>query len=235
VSAPLVGIVGYHLVLGRVTGWRQGAYAVPENYVDSVRRAGGLPVVVDPKDVDLDRFAAIVLVGGGDIDPGAYGGPPHDAIYMVDPDRDNAEFALTHEVIHRGIPTLAICRGIQVLNIAFGGTLHPHVPDLDGVGNHGIPGGEPAEHDVKLDPGSLIAKAAGADLISVSSHHHQAVDCVGDGLAVVGRAPDGLIEALELANANSWLVAVQWHPEDTAAVDASNQGLFDGLVQAAVK
>jgi putative glutamine amidotransferase len=231
VRAPLVAIAGYHLDPGRVTRWRQGAYAVPDAYVDAIRRAGGLPAVIYPPDVDLDRTDALLMVGGGDIDPAAYGGAPHDKVYGVDTQRDVDEISLLRGALDRGLPVLAVCRGIQIANVAFGGTLHAHVPDLPGAGSHGVPGGEPGLHDVKLEPDSAVALACGGDIARASCHHHQSVDEVGTGLVVTGRASDGVVEALELADqARSWLVAVQWHPEDTAADDPAQQGLFDTLV-----
>jgi len=120
-----------------------------------------------------------------------------------------------------------------VVNVAHGGTLHEHVPDVEGAGVHGEPtSGDPVEHDVKLQPGSRVAAAARADVVAASSHHHQAVDRVGDGLVATGWTDDCLVEAVEL-DGDGWLVAVQWHPEETAAADAAQQGLFDELVRRA--
>jgi putative glutamine amidotransferase len=233
----MVSVVGYHLDAGRVTRWRHGAYAVPDAYVDAVRRAGGLPAVIHPADVDLDRTDALLLVGGGDIDPARYGGADDAAVYGVEPERDDAEIRLLRAAIERGIPTLAICRGIQIATVAFGGSLIVDIPSAGTYGEHGVPGGDATEHHVRLAPGSRIAAACGATSVTASCHHHQAVDRVGDALVATGWAGDGLVEALEY-DGDAWMVAVQWHPEDTAATDAAQQGLFDALlaaVQAAVK
>jgi putative glutamine amidotransferase len=234
----MVAIVGHYLPAERIERWRFGGYAVPEGYVDSVRRAGGRPVVIHPRDLlplddALAVFGAVVIVGGGDVDPDCYAEPTHQATYGVERDRDDVELDLARFVVDRDIPTLAICRGIQVVNVAFGGTLHQHIADLDSVEPHGQPGGGPPRlHDVKLDPGSAVAEACGADVVRASCTHHQSVDRVGDGLTVTARAADGIVEALEIGR----LIAVQWHPETTADGDPAQQRLFDALVaQAAVK
>src|SRR5262249_53084428 len=129
-------------------------------------------------------------------------------------------------------PTLAICRGVQVLNVALGGSLNQHIPDDPGTEPHGRPG-EPNGgrlHDVTIDDGSRLAAGMGSTTRTASCHHHQAVDKVGDGLHVVARAADGIVEALELNRPEQWLLAVQWYPEDTAGSDPAQQNLFDTLV-----
>lgn len=231
----MIAVVGHYLPAERIENWRFGGYAVPEGYVDGVRRAGGRPAVIHPRDLApfddaLAPFAGVVLVGGGDVDPDCYGGDAHDKVYGVERDRDDVELGLARWLIDHDVPTLAICRGIQVVNVALGGTLHPHITDLDGVEPHGQPGGGPARlHDVKLEPGSAVARACGAEVIRAACTHHQAVDAVGAGLEVTSRAADGVIESVEIGRC----VAVQWHPETTAAGDATQQGLFDALIQAA--
>lgn len=227
--APMVSVVGYRLEPGRVTRWRHGAYAVPDAYVDAVRRAGGLPAVVHPVDVDLDRTDALLLIGGGDVDPIRYGAPVSNAVYGVEPERDEEETELLRGAIERGVPVLAICRGIQVLNVAFGGTLIVDLPSAGEFGAHGVPGGDATLHEIELKPDSRVASAMHATRVTASCHHHQGVDRVGDGLVATGWARDGLVEVVELEGA-SWVVGVQWHPEDTAAVDAAQQGLFDALL-----
>ena len=152
----------------------------------------------------------------------------------MDPHRDELEIALVHEAARRDLPTLAVCRGIQVVNVARGGTLHQHVPDLPGVLAHrpdASLGSTPVMHDVAVDHGSRVAEATGRTLLRCASHHHQAVDRLGDGLQVVGRSEDGVIEAVE--GDDGWLVAVQWHPELTAAEDPTQQALFDALAERA--
>jgi putative glutamine amidotransferase len=231
----MVAVVGHYLPVDRISRWRFGGYAVPEGYVDSVRRAGGRPVVIHPLDLapfdeSLTPFDAVVIVGGGDIDPTCYGGDAHDKVYGVERPRDDVELALSRWVVDHDVPTLAVCRGIQVVNVAFGGTLHPHIADLDGVEPHGEPGGGPARvHDIKLEPDSAVARLCGADVVQGACTHHQAVDRVGDGLTVTGRAADGIVEAMEIGP----VIAVQWHPETTAADDAVQQRLFDAFVASA--
>ena len=133
--------------------------------------------------------------------------------------------------LDRGTPLLAICRGTQLLNVALDGTLHQHITGRDGLQAHGVPnGGGGTTNDYLLDEGSLVAEVMGGVTASGRCHHHQAVDEVAPGLVVTGRTADGTVEVLELADAASWMLAVQWHPEETAASDAQNQALFDALV-----
>jgi putative glutamine amidotransferase len=213
-----------------------GAVALPRAYFDAVDRAGGQPVLVDdardPKAL-LARVDALILTGGPDVDPARYGEAPHPAVYGVDVRADEFECALADVAVARGIPLLAVCRGFQVLNIARGGTLHQHLVDDPGVPAHGRPGeaGGARVHEVQLDTGSLLADVMGATRVAASCHHHQAIATTGDGLHIVGRAADEIIEAMELEG--SFVLAVQWHPEDTADSDATQQRLFDGLVRRA--
>lgn len=236
-TTPEVGIVAYHLRPGRVTSWGVGGYAVPENYVDAVRRADAHAALLLPGDERspdelLDRFDALLLVGGGDVAPERYGQEPVDQIYGVEPDRDGFEISLLHRALERDVPTLCICRGMQVMNVAFGGDLVQHLPADDRFMAHGVPTeAEALLHDVKLLAGSRIVEAAGAEVVSASSHHHQGVDRLGDGLVATGWTEDGLVEAIE--SERGWIVGAQWHPEDTAASDPAQQGLFDALVRKA--
>ena len=223
--------------LGRTDKWPySGAAALPYSYLDAVLRAGGQPVIVndtrDPKDL-LARVDALVLTGGPDVDPSRYGETAHPSVYGVDPADDDFECALAEAALVRSVPTLAICRGIQVLNVARGGTLHQHIPDDPGVPRHGEPGvaGGARQHGVTLESESLVAEGMDSTRVTASCHHHQAIAHLGDGLRVVGRADDGIVEALELDGA--FLLAVQWHPEDTAADDRAQQRLFDALVNRA--
>ena len=215
-------------------------YELPTPYVDGVRRAGGEPVLLPPGITDpaglLDRLDGLVLAGGGDIDPHLYGGDRHETVYALDPRRDETELALARLVIDRGAPTLAICRGAQVVNVALGGTLHVHLPEVvDGTVIHrkepealrGMPG--PTPHEITVEATSVLAGVMQAETVTPMSWHHQAVDRVGDGLRVVGRAADGTVEALE-HDSHPWLAVVQWHPELTAAGDPTQQRLFDSLV-----
>jgi putative glutamine amidotransferase len=239
VPGPLVAIPTYHLVEGRVRGWVTGGFGLPERYVAALRRAGARPVLLPAPDDDdvadlLAPFDAVVLAGGGDVDPARYGGVHHPGVYGVDTDRDALELALARGTVALGVPTLAICRGMQVATVAFGGTLHPHLPDLDGLRAHGSPvGGTSAAHDVKVEGGSRLESVCGGVVRDCVSHHHQGVDRVGDGLVPVAWTDDGLVEALEPLDGPGFYVAVQWHPEMSAATDLVQQALFDALVAAA--
>jgi len=235
---PEVAVVAYHLRPGRVTSWVVGGYGVPEGYIDAIRRAGGLATLVLPGDQRsptelLERFDALLLVGGGDVEPRRFGQAPHPALSGLEPDRDALEIELLHAADRLSMPTLCICRGMQVMNVAFGGSLIQHLPDDDRYQRHGTPSSaDDLLHDVRAVPGSRVALAARATLLTSSSHHHQGVDRVGEGLAATGRSPDGLVEAIERED-DGWMVGVQWHPEDTAATDPAQQGLFDALVERA--
>jgi putative glutamine amidotransferase len=226
------------LPVGRVGGYRDPAIALQRPYLDAVVRAGGLAVVVAP-DVDpvelLGSVDAVVLTGGPDVEPTRYGAQPHQSVYGVSSEADEFEIELVREAIRAAVPTLAICRGLQVLNVAYGGTLHQHIPDLEGLIAHGVPGGDGhgVVHDVMVEPGSMLADVCGAGPLQGSCHHHQAVAEVGSGLVVTARAADGVVEGLEVRGSPGWCVAVQWHPEDTAADDSTQQGLFDAVVREA--
>ena len=234
---PEIAVVAYHLRPGRVSYWMVGGYGVPENYIDAVRRAGGRPSLILPGDDRtpaelLDRYDGLLLVGGGDVEPRRYGQQPSDTIYGVEDDRDAFEIDLLHEADARAMPTLCICRGMQVLNVAFGGTLHQDLAGDERFVAHGTPSGaDELFHDVKLGSGSATATAAGVDVVSCSSHHHQGVDEVGAGLLATGWSEDGLVEVLE--RDRGWMLGVQWHPEDSAERDPAQQGLFDAFVERA--
>ena len=191
-----------------------------------------LPVAVGADEATrrLERVDGLLLIGGGDLDPASYGAEPQAEVYGVFPESDAFELALARAAVVAGVPTLAVCRGIQVLNVALGGTLDQHITTRPGVVDHGVPGVGSASHPVRVLAGSRLAAAMGvdADPVACSSHHHQAVAKLGDGLVAVGWSSDGLVEAVE--HVDGWVVGVQWHPEDTAADDPAQQGLFDALV-----
>lgn len=223
--------------LGRTDKWPYSrAAALPYAYVDAVLRAGGQPVIVndarDPKEL-LARVDALVLTGGPDVDPQRYHEDADPSVYGVDGAADDFECALAEAATVRSVPTLAICRGIQILNVARGGTLHQHIADEPGVPPHGQPGvaGGARQHEVTLAADSLLAEVMDTTTVTASCHHHQALARLGDGLRVVGRAHDKIVEAVELDGA--FMLAVQWHPEDTAADDPAQQRLFDSLVRRA--
>ena len=217
--------------------WPSRAFGVPATYVESLRRSGGLPIMLTAPDEDPEETLSLVdglmLMGGGDVEPSCYGGSSHESLYGIEPDRDAFEIALLHAVARDGVPTLAICRGIQVMNVAFGGTLHEHLPDVEGMGSHRPPlSDEPVQHAVKLAVGSKVSYAAGTEVLMCSSHHHQGIDRLGDGLVPTGWSDDGLVEAVEL-DGDGWMIGVQWHPEETAGLDPTQQRLFDELVRRA--
>jgi putative glutamine amidotransferase len=168
----------------------------------------------DPDEI-LDLLDGLILAGGNDIDPAAYGADPHPETHHILPERDASELALARRAIERDMPVLGICRGMQLINVAFGGTLTQHLPDELGHEEHRrTPGSfEDADHDVRLTPGSLAARAAGEELHGTKSHHHQGVATIGDGLEVTGHSVlDDLPEALEAPD-RRFVLGVQWHPE----------------------
>jgi putative glutamine amidotransferase len=237
---PLVAIVAYHLAGDRVARWPAGGYGVPGPYIDALRTAGARTAIVspgepgDPEEL-LEPFDGLVLVGGGDVDPSRYGAEPDtDHLYGVETDRDDFEIALLLATARLKMPALCICRGMQVMNVAFGGTLHQHLPGMPGLSEHGVPvANTQTVHGVTATPGSRLRAATGVDALACSSHHHQGLDRVGTGLIVTGRSDDGLVEAIELVvedkEHDGWMVGVQWHPEDTAEADPAQRGLFDGF------
>lgn len=229
---PVIGITTY----GRTAA---GQYRLPAEYVTAVVRAGGLPMLIAAAWAPglapgyLQRVDGLVLAGGGDMDPGSYGGRSHQTIYEVDRERDRLELELVRELRTRRLPTLAVCRGMQVVNVALGGTLIEHLPDEVGEAvAHRAPPREAVPHAVRVGAGSRLAAILGAVETSPMSWHHQGIRRLGAGLTAVAHAPDGTIEALELEG-EAWLTAVQWHPELTAHEDAVQQGLFEHLVSQA--
>jgi putative glutamine amidotransferase len=228
-TAPVIGMTTY----GRDPG---GVFALPADYADAIVRAGGAPVLLPPGEGMLDvaeRLDGLILSGGGDLDPASYGETQHQMMYMVDGERDAGELALACHVVERHLPCLCICRGAQVVNVALGGTLIPHLPERVGDGlAHRVPPRRPAFHEVRIEIGSRLAGILDGDHTFVASWHHQAIDVVAPGLNVVARAADGVVEALEM-DGHPWLLAVQWHPELTAGHDPQQQALFSALVEAA--
>jgi len=220
-SRPVIGVCTA-LERAQWSVWDQQAALLPTNYLDAIRRAGGMalllapdPALAEAPDEALELVEGLMLVGGADIDPASYGAAYDPATVDPVPERDAFEIALARRAVERGIPLLGICRGMQMLNVALGGTLHQHLPDRCGHHEHLKARGsfDGADHDVRLVPGSLAARAAGEELHGTKSHHHQGVDRVGERLVVTGAATiDGLPEALELPDAD-FVLGVQWHPE----------------------
>ena len=200
------------------------------DYPQAIAACGGLPVELT-RDADVDgvvaRLDGLVLTGGADVDPAAYGQSPDPELGAIEPDRDAWELALLASAEARGIPVLCVCRGVQLLNVAKGGTLRQHVAEDEGDGHPRFAedGHDPA-HGVELVDGSLAASLLGTHL-EVNSLHHQVIDELGEGLVVTGRSPDGTAEVLELEGRD--VLGVQWHPELLARPDPT----FTWLVEAA--
>jgi putative glutamine amidotransferase len=202
--------------------WSSEAHLLPREYADAIQRAGGIALILPPDpralehpDEILDLLDGLILAGGADVDPGAYGAERHPATVNTNPERDGFEIALAQAAIARDLPFLGICRGMQVLNVARGGTLLQHLPESHGHEDHRrTPGSfDGADHQVRLDAGSLAARAAGEETHRTLSHHHQGVDAVGEGLVVTGHSElDELPEAVELPGSR-YVLGVQWHPE----------------------
>ncbi len=228
---PVIGISCY------ARAGNPPVFSLPCTYVDAVRAAGAIPLILPPGQAQpaelLSLIDGLILAGGGDIAPKAYGGRPHETVYKVSEERDTFEFALARAaLVHRDLPLLCICRGMQVLNVASGGTLHAHVPERFGEHvPHRLPPRLPTHHDVRIDPHSRLAQMLGTTRAQVCSWHHQAVDDVAAPLHPVAWAADGVIEAVEHAT-HSWCFAVQWHPE-MQPDDPAGQRLFAAFVGAA--
>ncbi|HEX8157947.1 MAG TPA: gamma-glutamyl-gamma-aminobutyrate hydrolase family protein [Solirubrobacteraceae bacterium] len=236
-ARPVIGICT-PLERARWGAWDLPAFLLPRSYVDAVQRAGAMALLLAPDpeltenpDEVLDLIDGLMLAGGADIEPAAYGADAHAETIGSVPERDAFEVSLVRRALERDLPLLAICRGMQVMNIAYGGTLHQHLPELLRHDEHRRVLGsfDGADHDVRLAPGSLAARAAGEELHATKSHHHQGVDRVGEGLVVTGWSQiDDLPEALELQG-NRFALGVQWHPE----ADETSR-LIGALVSAAV-
>ncbi len=228
-SRPLIAVAGRIAAAGRVS--RSAISFAGRVYLEAVIRAGGEPVTLSPRELRhedalelLSRFDGLVLM-------------PH--VYGVIPEQDHFEAALVHAAVEAKVPTLAVCRGIQLVNVTLGGTLIQHIGEIEGVVQHApdkFPAGQDfVLHDVEIDKGSKLASAMRVTTARVASFHHQGLDEIAKGLKVTARSDDGLVEGLEHTGSGQWLIGVQWHPEDTAATDPHQQRLYDTLVQRAVK
>jgi len=213
-TRPVIGISCY-VEPARFTVWDMKAALLPFAYVDQVERAGGQPVILppvgDPASA-LDRLDGLILAGGGDLNPAAYGEAPHETVTHVRDFRDDAELSMVRAALNRDLPFLGICRGLEVLNVALGGTLLQHIPDKVGTTVHSPAPGEYGWHPVRVEPGTRVAEVTGIAEADVAHYHHQAIDRLGDGLVATAWAPDGIIEAAELPG-RSFVLGVQWHPE----------------------
>jgi putative glutamine amidotransferase len=229
-------VVGLTCYLEQIqTGaWDIPAGYLPADYFEGVSLAGGVAVLLPPQPVDpetveglLDSLDALVITGGYDVDPARYDQEPHPATDRPRTDRDAWELALLRAALDRGIPVLGICRGAQLLNVAFGGTLHQHLPDVLGHGGHRVGNGVFARLPVRTVAGTRLAALIG-DCADAPCYHHQAIDKVGDGLVVSAWDPDGVVEAVELPG-EAFALAVQWHPEKSL----DDLRLFKAVVEAA--
>lgn len=206
--------------------WEQEAMLLSRSYVEAVQSADGLAVMLPPDErlledpsEALDLIHGLVLAGGADIDPAAYGAQRHPQTTETVPERDRFEIVLARAAIERDLPVLGICRGMQLINVAYGGTLLQHLPERFGHHEHlRVPGTfDGADHDVYLVEGSLAARAAGEAHHATKSHHHQGVDRLGEGLQITGNSSmDGLPEAIEMPG-KRFVLGVQWHPEADSA------------------
>jgi putative glutamine amidotransferase len=239
--SPVIGITTYE-DRAAWRGWDARAALLPYVYVDAVRAAGGRPVLLPPGGDEREAretvagLDGLVVSGGPDVAPSRYGAARHPRTQEPVTARDSWDLAVTGSALVHGVPLLAICRGMQVLNVCRGGTLHQHVEDIVGHVRHDGPKHGFGQHSVQVAEGSLLASIlpSGA-FFDVPTHHHQAVDLVGDGLTAVAWEEDGLIEAVEagpsaLGGLSGFVLGVQWHPEQ-----AADQRLFSALVSAAAE
>ncbi len=233
---PLIG-VSTSITVGKHP---ERAY-VNSAYLHAIQQAGGVPVPLPPQlsAAALERIAGelggLLLTGGGDVDPARYGESPHPTVYEVAPARDTLETSAIHFALERGLPVLAVCRGIQVLNVALGGTLFQDVGTEPGTQlqhSQTEPRDQPT-HKVKIEPRSRLARILGADEIEVNSMHHQAVKALGRNLTAVAWAPDQIIEGVEDTDPSRFVLGVEWHPEELVGHSEPARRLFAALIDAA--
>ena len=223
--SPVIGISAYSQN-AHWGSWDQPAVLLPRRYADMVVQAGGLPVLLPPMDGVaglLPRLDGLILSGGGDLDPALYDAERDPACGPSNPVRDNAELELCRHALAIGLPVLGVCRGLQVINVALGGTLHQHLPDLVGNDSHSPDPSGYGTHKVSVPQGSALAAVLGRTETAVPTHHHQAIDRLGAGLVATAWTDDGIIEAVEFAQPAvnghrgharpPFMLAVQWHPE----------------------
>lgn len=233
---PLIG-VSTSITVGKDP---ERAY-VNSAYLHAIQQAGGVPVPLPPQlsAAALERIvgelSGLLLTGGGDVDPARYGESPHPTVYEVAPARDMLETSAIHFALERGLPVLAVCRGIQVLNVALGGTLFQDVSTEPGtqLQHSQTERRDQPTHKVKIEPRSRLARILGADEIEVNSMHHQAVKALGRNLTAVAWAPDQIIEGVEDTDPSRFVLGVEWHPEELVGHSEPARRLFAALVDAA--
>lgn len=246
---PLIGITTYYVERSEINNTNrvrgipgEDMTLLPLDYSRSIEAVGGVPVVLPVTSRDtwtelLPRLDGLLLIGGEDVDPRLYGQRPQKALALVNPVRDCFESALLRQALQNELPILGICRGLQLINVICGGTLHQDLPvPQAGLGAHAFwqyPKGA-YSHDVHLQPGTYLQKLYQKDRIGVNSFHHQGIDRLGKGLMVAARAEDGLVEAVE-GTGPGFLLAVQWHPETMTEYHDEHLVLFAALTDAAVK
>lgn len=223
---PVIGITAYAQEASWGV-WTLPAALIPLSYVTSVEQAGGRPIVIPPiadaVDETLDAIDGLIFSGGADLDPALYGAERHPETRVVHAHRDEAELKLLEGALARDMPLLAVCRGMQMLNVARGGDLHQHLPELVGHEGHCEKMGSFSEHDVEIDPESRTGRIIGTRA-HVHSHHHQGLGRVGEGLDAVGFAEDGSVEVIEDPR-RRFALGVLWHPEE-----GEDKRLFEALV-----
>jgi putative glutamine amidotransferase len=227
-AAPIIGVTSYDSVASW-GAWNAPATLVPQSYIDAVIAAGGIPIAlpaVDDPDSVLQRVDALILIGGPDVDPRRYGQAPHEMTRPASKRREAFEFAVLAGAERRDIPVLAVCRGVQVLNVSRGGTLHQHLPDVVGSDRHAVGPGRFAPIQVDVAATSQLAAILGEQPVAVECSHHQGIDRLGAGLTVSATSADGVIEGVEDPSMR-FMVGVQSHPEA-----ATDQRLFHALVEA---
>jgi putative glutamine amidotransferase len=210
-------------------------------YLNSVQQVGAVPLIIPPMHRDtiesiLETVDAVCLSGGPDIDPSTYGQAPHDKLGPTELGTDTFEIALAKAADRRGMPILAICRGMQVLNVARGGTLYQHIPDVYGDGaeaHRQTELGHHPSHEVEIEAGTLLARTIGGEMAEVNSFHHQSVEKLGSGLRISARSPEGIVEGMEAID-RDFVVGVQWHAESLTNRD-EHEALFRGLAEAATR
>jgi putative glutamine amidotransferase len=238
---PIIGCTTYHKVVAQANPIE--IYGLMPSYIEAVKAAGGIPLLIPLglSDEDLqtifDRIDGVLLPGGGDIEPSYYNGQAHIKMWGIDEERDRTEFFMVRTAVQQQKPLLAICRGIQVFNVALGGTLWEDIPSLipEAITHDNLPG-QPRNflsHTVEVQPGSRLARQLNLSSTWVNSLHHQAVRDLAPGLVATACAPDGLIEAAEVPD-HPYAIGVQWHPENLIHDDPNMLSLFRGLVEAAV-